>query len=120
MGERSVQLINYTPHTIGICQPDGTIISIPSSGEIRVMPVKHNNGKLPNGVQLQTVTYQKLILPDRQPGTWLIVSGYVVHRAQIEYPDRTDLICPDTSKGSLVRNSDGKIIAVRKFIRVGV
>ena len=120
MGERSVQLINYTPHTIGICQPDGTIIPIPSSGEIRGMPVNHNNGTLPNGVQLHTVTYQTQILPDRQPGTWLIVRGYVIHRAQIEYPDRTDLICPDTRKGSLARNSDGNTIAVRKVIRVGV
>jgi len=115
-----VQLINYTPHTIGICRPDGTIITVPSSGEIRVTPIRHSSGNLPNGVPLQTVTYQPLVLPDRQPDTWLIVSGYVVRRAHIEHPDRTDLICPDTSRGSLVRNSDGKIIAVRKFVRVGV
>jgi len=54
-------------------------------------------------------------LPDPQPGVVYIVSMVVRQAAQAQ--GRTDVVSPDTSPQGAIRDEQGRIIAVRGFVR---
>lgn len=101
-------IINLTPHEINIHLADGSIRSIPSSGEARVAST---STPLPpfDGVPLVRNTYGAVTgLPAFVEGTLLIVSAMVASAL----PYRTDLASP----GALVRDPEGRIIGCRTLV----
>jgi len=52
-------------------------------------------------------------LPDPVPGVVLIVSAFVLQ----QFPERTDLVSPDTRNGSASKDFTGRVTTVRQFRR---
>jgi hypothetical protein len=108
-----MKLLNYTPHSITVCNIAGTEIirTIPSSGVARVSS-ENRSGDPIDGVPFsETILGDVTGLPDPQPDTMYIVSDFVVRAL----PNRDDLVRPDTGP-SCVRK-DGQIWAVRGLTR---
>jgi|GEM_PF-5626123 len=56
--------------------------------------------------------YKEVVgLPEPEPNTWYIVSLVVFQNS-----DRTDLICPDSGPDSEIRDENGQIVAVKRFM----
>lgn len=121
------QLYNLTPHSINICDDDGKVIhTIPSSGHnVRVdsKPQEHvedltlNNNKIP---VFTPPSYTKVTgLPDDINGRDIIVSsitGDQFVKENLDFPQR--VLVPDTGPNSCVRDEAGKILGVKRFIRL--
>jgi len=110
----TIHLVNMTPHEVWLYleECDITIFIEPCGYvprvETRNIPVRN----LYYGVGIKKVEYVASILPEPIPGVYYIVSNLVA----MAYPDRKDLIVPDTSPGSVVKDDNGRIVAVRGFI----
>lgn len=106
-------LLNYTPHEINICNPEGTAIirSIPSSGSARVSSVNRPGDEIDGVPFAETVFGDVTGLPEPQDGVIYIVSDFVLRAL----PSRTDLVRPDT--GPTCVRKDGQIWAVRGLTR---
>ena len=106
---------NLTPHSIVVRLPDGgerkfePTGTIPRVGTIEILadPIEG----IPTVTQTMG-TVEGLLEP--QEGVFLLVSAMVFNAS-----DRTDLIAPDTGKGA-IRDDQGRILAVTRFIRKGV
>lgn len=109
-----MKVLNYTPHTIAICGPDGTVVrEIPSSGIARVA-VKSEALPSVDGIPVVSTAYGDVEgLPEPVQGHALVVSMVVL----AALPNRTDLYRPDTSPANVVRDADGKIIGVKALTR---
>ena len=113
-----VNLINLTPHDLTVYLADGTTLTIPPSGVVaRVSQDYTPLGTLNLGnaqVPLVATTYGEIQgLPDPQDGTLFLVSALVAQAAWAQ--GRKDVLAPDTGAGA-VRDSDGKIIGVRRLL----
>lgn len=111
-----MRIINLTPHAIGLATEDG-VVTIPASGTVArvavsVSPageIETDYGRVP----LVRLTYGDPVgLPDPQDGVVYIVSKVVADAL----PDRPDLVYPDTSPESAIRNDAGQIVAVRRLV----
>ena len=106
------KIINLTPHSVKIVGENGEIVAeYPSQGTCRVTPTFKKVGEL-NGTPVFKTTFgetQGLPEPD---GETIFIVSMVVAQAN---PKRTDIVSPNTSPGSEVRNDDGTILGVKSF-----
>lgn len=105
-------IVNLTPHPFNLINEKGEAQEILSSGMARIgmiaRPVGHLDGY---PVALQEPV-EVTGLPAPLPGVTYVVSALV---AQV-VPDREDVVAPDTGAGA-VRDGEGRIVAVRGFVR---
>jgi len=114
MNPRKFKFINLTPHTVRIIHNE-EVIEIPPSGTVaRVDTIRKQTGTI-NNIPVYSVRYTSINLPDPELYTFYIVSSLVQQYA----PWRKDLVSPDTSPDSVVRDGDGNIVAVRGLMRLG-
>jgi hypothetical protein len=103
---------NYTPHEVVVYDNDGPRDPYPSCGVARVREIPHLIMHA-DGIPVLAFSYGEVTgLPDQRPGVFYIVSAFV--RKALPY--RRDLLSLDTGIQSAVRNDDGVIIGVRRFI----
>ena len=107
--ETAVSLCNLTQHYIRLYRPDGTALELPPSGKVaRVASAPEILGEV-EGVPVLYTTYgQALNLPDPQEGVMYITSWVVA-----EVMKRADVVCPDTSPRSAVRDEHVKLLGVK-------
>jgi len=108
-----VNLVNLTPHPIVVMNDSGEVVlRVPPSGKVARVAVKRVRVGDVNGIPLYRVKYGKVEnLPPPRDGTLYIVSLLVLQACR----DRKDLIAPDTSPASAVRDASGKIVGVKAF-----
>lgn len=113
-----MRLVNLTPHEISIegCPviPRTNIVCrlLPVTNEIQ--PILDDNGN-PFPVVENVLSEKYLVgLPEPEEGTMYIVSSIVQDFAR-GLLGRTDVISPDTSPESVVRDANGKVIGSRRF-----
>lgn len=112
-----MRLVNLTPHPIHVSVRDSRGLPMirtisPEFPPARVEQFSMRAGEV-EGIPIVRTRFggvQNLPEPDGE--TLYIVSMPVLNAC----PDRTDLVRPDTGPSSL-RDSDGRIIAVRRFTR---
>lgn len=108
------EIINLTPHAISMADENGiTTKTYPPSGTIARVSVTQKQVGIIDGFPV----YEQEIgtvenLPKEQEKTFFLVSA-LVKSATL---DRNDVIAPDTGK-TAVRDKEGKIIAVKGFVR---
>ena len=107
------RLINLTPHPIDIFDDDRKVLTIPSSGMVRLS----ENVSLEETVTLNNVevkiykkSYGSASLPEPQEGTYFIVSLPVA----LAFPERSDFIIAN----DIVRDENGRIVGCRSFARM--
>ena len=106
-----MEILNYAPHAINVCREDGTVFAYERKGCARVATTQECVGNV-NGVDIYSIKYGEVEgLPEQQDGTMILVS-FLVKQA---LPERTDLICPNTSPQGVVRDENGQIIGVKSF-----
>lgn len=104
-------LLNLTPHPVTLIFLDGSQRTLPPEGAPpRVQLTHEESGVLSTPFGDLPLTRTRLShtvadLPDRQPGTMLVVARLVAEAL----PDRDDLVFPDDVK----RDSDGQVIGAR-------
>jgi hypothetical protein len=111
-------IINLTPHEITIYDQTGQeiVLRIPPSGKVARVSISAQTVGEINGVAVRKTTYGDVQdLPDPQPDTVYIVSTIVLIALQSKGITRTDVVSPDTSPDSAVRDSQGKILGVKYF-----
>ena len=110
-----MKLVNKTPHDVNVYSGSKVIATYPSAGQIRLEERVAANHKIKdnNGVELDIVDkeYGSSELPEPVTGQFFIVSKIV----RDAFPDRTDLLVPDTGPDSVVRDDNGRIIGIRRF-----
>jgi len=92
---------------------DGEVKAVfPPSGQVaRVKPERIKVAEI-NGIPVYHTSFGVVEgLPEPQPGTIYIVSTLVLAATK----NRNDLVAPDTSPASAVRDDNGRIIGVRAF-----
>jgi hypothetical protein len=94
---------------------DEKVIEIPPSGEVaRVSTLREPAGTV-NGIPVLSTKFGQVEgLPDPESSKFYIVSTIVQQAA----PWRKDLLSPDTSPESVVRDVNGNIIGVRALSRL--
>jgi len=109
------ELVNLTPHTITIMGESGEVkAEIYPSGQIaRVKVEQAIIGKIDDIPVVKTVFSEVEGLPEPRLGTIFIVSSMVAQAV----PHREDVVAPDTSPNGAVRDSEGKIVGVKRFQR---
>jgi len=106
-------LINLTPHPVTIYH-QGKVLTIPPSGNTARVSCERKEAYTIMGIPVAKNEWGEVLgLPPEEPGTFFIVSMLVM---QALGESRPDLLSPDTGKDA-VRDEDGRIIAVRRFIR---
>lgn len=109
--ETTISLYNLTQHYIRLYRPDGTALELPPSGKVaRVASAPEILGEV-EGVPVLYTTYgQALNLPDPQEGVVFITSRMVA-----EVVKRADVVSPDTSPRSAVRDGQGNLLGVKSL-----
>lgn len=113
-------LVNLTPHAINVELKDKTVISIPPSGE--VLRLDEEDVKV-----AEYVIRKKFSLDDSVYDTMSEDKTYIVSIILLPYLKKDvlgsdwvfrhyDFLAPDTGIKSAVRDSEGRIIAVKRFI----
>jgi hypothetical protein len=112
-----MKFVNLTPHALNIVDADGNIIlSVAPSGNVaRVATQQTVVGNVGGVDVVRTVFGDVDGLPAPQPDTVYIVSTLVLQSLKANGIDRDDVVAPDTSPQSAVRNADGQIIGVKQF-----
>lgn len=104
---------NLTPHEIVIFVGEEKLV-VPASGEVlRLAEEVIDRGLTDEGIPIVSKIYSISELPPEIDGINYIVSGIVLPYIP---QNRGDFSAPDTGNGSVVRDSDGRIIAVRRLI----
>lgn len=103
------QIINLTPHAVGIVGTDGAVIrTIPSTGLVRLKTSTVPTGESVDGIPLtKTVFGEPEGLPAPDADTIIIVSMLV----QSALPGRKDLVVP----AEVVRDASGNIIGCKSL-----
>ena len=113
-----MNIINLTPHDINILDDNDDIIRTygPSGTVARVATFADVFDDI-DGVAVATTTYGPVTgVPDPVDGNIFVVSSLVAQRlANV----RTDVVSPDTSPQSVVRNDAGHVVGVKRFQRFG-
>lgn len=112
-----MNFINLTPHTVNVVDADGnTILSVAPSGNVaRVATQQTVVGNIAGIDIVRTVFGDVDGLPAPQPDTVYIVSTLVLQALIDAGISRDDVVAPDTSPASAVRDNAGNIIGVRRF-----
>lgn len=110
-----MKLINLTPHDVVLRLEEGREKIYPSEGNARVTTHSEVVGQV-DGVEIVSQQYGDIDgLPSPQDGVLYIVSLVVRQAAQAQ--GRDDVISPDTSPQGAIRDGEGRIVAVRRFVR---
>jgi len=104
-----MKLINLTPHEINVLCADGSMLSIPASGDIaRCKELRTLVGNV-NGIDLYHATYGDVYgLPEQEANDTLYIVSMAVRLA---LHTRKDIVSP----GELVRDDAGKPIGCKGF-----
>lgn len=110
-----MKLINLTPHDVVIRLEEGREKIYPSEGNARVSTFSEVVGNV-DGIEVVKQSYGEIEgLPKPKEGVLYIVSLVVRMAAQAQ--GRDDVISPDTSPQGAIRDGEGRIVAVRRFVR---
>jgi hypothetical protein len=110
------RILNLTAHDILVFHSDGEQYVIPPSGVVARARSEHIPGDPLDIFDTVRCEYGKIAgLPDPEKGTYLIVSGLVLN---VLNGSRPDCLAPDTGQ-TAIRDDNGNIIAVRRFLRGG-
>ena len=105
-----MNVINCTPHEINLLTEEANI-AYPPSGI--VTHVNATSVMMPSPLPMVRTIFGDITgLPEPMDHTYFIVSGMVLS-ALGGY--RPDVIAPDTSPASAVRDSQGRMIGVKRF-----
>jgi len=118
MSDRRVEIINLTPHEIVILSQDGKsiITRIPPSGTVARVSVTSTVVGEVNGIPIRKTTYGDILgLPEPRSNTIYVVSTVLLLALKDKGIHRNDVVSPDTSPDSTVRDDTGKIIGVKYF-----
>ena len=108
-------IVNLTPHAVTVRTEAGDRTFAPSGQVARVTTQSVQVDDI-DGIPVYEQTFGDIEgLPDPEPGTIFIVSMVVRQAAQ--KLGRTDVVSPDTSPSGAIRDEQGRIIAVRGFVR---
>lgn len=100
-----MNFINMTPHALNIIQEDGSVYTLPASGQVARVDVNRKVAYVMDGIEIYETVWGDVIgLPERQHDTAYIVSALVAQAAK-----RSDVYSP----GELVRNEAGQVIGCR-------
>ena len=98
-----MQLINLTPHAIGILNVDGIVQTIPASGMVCRLTTSTVLVEVMDGLRITKTVFGKPEgLPEEKAGTSYLVSQLVKNAL----PGRSDLLVP----AEVLRDKDGKIL----------
>lgn len=110
---------NFTTHVINIYDETGKFIIFsiaPEAESIRLEEEITETVILKNKIPIVTKKYKKIEnLPFCKDFTIIIVSLPVIQALQ---GSRSDLVCSDTSKDSVVKDEKGNILGVKRFMRL--
>ncbi len=124
-----IELINLTPHEITIFLDDGRAVRIPPSGKIaRVKTVQEpldaiRTVSMIDGntesvdIPVMATVIDRVDLPPKRKGAYYIVSSLLGQMSAAYYPDRDDILSPDTGPSSVITDPEGRIIGVRRLQR---
>ena len=110
-----VKFVNLTPHEIVIFDNEGrsVIKRIPPSGQVARVSVKRTKVAEIDGVPVYKTEYGEIEgLPEPKEDTVYIVSILVLQALK---GTRKDVVAPDTSPASAIRDEQGRIKGVRAF-----
>jgi hypothetical protein len=112
-----LNVVNLTPHEITIVDDNGNIIArFPASGQIARVSTYTSEIDPILGIPVVETKYGKIEgLPKSAKNTIYLVSAVVAQA--LEYP-RRDVYVPDTGPESVVRDAEGKIIGVKRLMRI--
>lgn len=113
-GKEEEMLVNLTPHAISVLGEDGEVLMLSPSGQVaRVTSSCTQVGAL-DGVPVVKTEYGTVEnLPAPEAGKVFVVSVLVAQQCA----GREDVVSPDTGPDSAVRDADGRIIGVKRFMR---
>ncbi len=112
---------NFTPHPVNVFDAAGekNILSIePEKTQVRVAEEIMSLGAI-NGIPVIRKSMGDVIgLPGKQEDVYLLVSVIVLQAIKQDgnLYERVDVLCPDTGPESVVRNKNGQILGVRRFM----
>ena len=110
-----MKFVNLTPHAVTVRLGSGDRVFEPS-GQVARVAVSSVQTEDIDGIPIFSQTFGEIEgLPDPQEGTIYIVS--LVVRQAAQKLGRTDVVSPDTSPQGAIRDDQGRIIAVRGFVR---
>jgi len=111
-----MNFVNLTPHTVNLVNGGNQLFSVPPSGHIaRVATDQTVVGSVVGVDIVRTVFGDVDGLPASQPDTVYIVSTLVLQALKANGIKRDDVVAPDTSPTSVIRDADGQIIGVKRF-----
>ena len=107
-----MRLKNLTPHPVTIVLPNGESTTLPPEGVVpRRETVTEDAGEI-DGIPVVRNTLGPVIgLPEPEEGITYIVPFLVAS----VLPERDDLIAPDTTPASVVRDNQGRIVGVKRL-----
>ena len=114
-------IVNLTPHDVVVFLPDGSKKVYSRSGTVaRVRTRAEPMGEV-DGVPTVQIEYGEIEgLPDQPDGNYYIVSILVLQAAErLEHPLLPWLLAPDTGPESAVRDEQGRIVGVKRFVVAG-
>lgn len=102
----ATQVLNLTPHALNIHSLDGSVKTLPPSGQVaRCSSTTTQVGEF-DGLPLFSTTFGDVVgLPDPQDGVLMVVSALVRQAV----PHRKDVVSP----GELVRDADGNPVGCK-------
>ena len=115
-----MELVNLTPHDVVLFSTEGdeVIATIPASGTVARVAVEHriSESVVFDGFSVDIVNteYGRVAnLPDEDGPTYIVSSIVLMAIGDT----RSDVVAPDTSSVSVVRDNEGRIVGVRRFTR---
>ncbi len=110
------KLTNLTPHEINIISKEGIELRLPPSGGVARASATSEIVAEVNGIEVVKPTFGSVTgLPEPAEDTIYIVSMLVLQALKGQ---RTDVVGPDTGPESAVRDTDGRIVGVKRFQRL--
>lgn len=104
------RFVNLTPHDVVLSLENGEIIVFPPSDTVARVSQTTEEFNL-GGVPIKRISnFTVAGIPEPETGVIYIVSGRV-----FEACSRVDLVAPDTTPDSVVKNEYGQTIGVKKF-----
>jgi len=106
-----LQIINLTDHTVIVGNKNEVKLILSPSGKIARCYMKLENVGVVDGIPLCRIRWEKATnLPPKRKGVMYLVSQIV-----FDNTDRDDLLAPDTTKRSVIKDGQGNTIAVKRL-----
>jgi len=111
-----VRFINLTQHSINVVRDGSVVLSIPPSGTVARVATFQTVVCQLDGIDVVRTVFGDIVgLPDPQDGVVYVVSTLVLQALKASGVDRSDVVAPDTSPASVVRDDVGQIVGVKRF-----